>query len=140
MKTRTKVLIITLLFGIPAFFLGKILWSPAPDLHPTSAQLPFFILLSLIEALLFGLGIAFMIFAWPAVQKVGKQYRKRAIMSYLAVAWFLLSWWPHDNLHAHNGMDTGGLLLIEYAFHVTLIIAAVMLSYSFYTMPAEKIK
>ena len=43
-------------------------------------------------------------------------------------------WWPHDNLHLHNGMDMQGLLFIEYGFHVTLIIAAGALAFSLLTM------
>ncbi len=53
---------------------------------------------------------------------------------YLSVGWFLVSWWPHDNLHIHNGMDLQGLLYIEYGFHVTLIVAALVLAFSLLTM------
>ena len=52
---------------------------------------------------------------------------------YLSIGWFLVSWWPHDNLHIHNGMDMQGLLYIEYSFHVTLIIAALVLAFSLLT-------
>ena len=45
---------------------------------------------------------------------------------YLSIGWFLVSWWPHDNLHIHNGD--------EYGFHVTLIIAAGVLALSLVTM------
>jgi hypothetical protein len=53
---------------------------------------------------------------------------------YLSVGWFLVSWWPHDNLHLHNGFDLQGLLYIEYGFHVTLIFAAFVLAYSLLTL------
>ena len=46
----------------------------------------------------------------------------------------MVSWWPHDNLHLHNGMDLQGLPFIEYGFHVTLIIAAFVLAYSLLTL------
>ncbi|HEV8224498.1 MAG TPA: hypothetical protein VGP74_04510, partial [Rubrobacteraceae bacterium] len=48
--------------------------------------------------------------------------------------WFLVSWWPHDNLHIHNGEDLQGLLYIEYGFHVTLMLAGIVLAYSLLTM------
>ncbi len=38
----------------------------------------------------------------------------------------------HDNLHKVNGMNIQGLLYIEYAFHVTIIIAGVILAYAFF--------
>ena len=50
----------------------------------------------------------------------------------------MVSWWPHDNLHIHNGNDLQGLLYIEYGFHVTLIIAASVLAFSLLTMLGSK--
>ncbi len=49
---KKKVAIITLLFGIPAFLLGRVIWPPDPmGPTPTSAQLPFFMAISLVESL-----------------------------------------------------------------------------------------
>ena len=45
-----------------------------------------------------------------------------------------VSWWPHDNMHIHNGNDLQGLLYIEYGFHVTLMAAGLVLAYSLLTM------
>lgn len=57
MHPRLAVPLIALAAGIPAFLLGRVIWSPAPsNPTPSEAQLPFFIVLALIEALLFGLG------------------------------------------------------------------------------------
>ena len=43
MKTWVKVLIVTLVVAIPAFFLGPVLFpSPTDGPAPTSLQLPFF--------------------------------------------------------------------------------------------------
>jgi hypothetical protein len=53
---------------------------------------------------------------------------------YLAIGWFLVSWWPHDNMHIHNGNDLQGLLYIEYGFHVTLMAGGLILAYSLLTM------
>jgi hypothetical protein len=135
-RTWVKVLLITLIIGIPAFLLGRVLWHTSPDLVPTAAQLPFFIALSVLEALLFGLGVAFLIYGWPMVRQA--QSRGRALAMYLALGWFLVSWWPHDNFHAQNGLNPLGLLFIEYSFHVTLIIAALVLAYLFVTQGREK--
>ena len=58
----------------------------------------------------------------------------RAWAMYLSVGWFLVSWWPHYNLHLHTGLDLQSLLYIEYGFHVTLIFAAFVLAYSLLTL------
>jgi len=50
---------------------------------------------------------------------------------FVSIAWFLLSWWPHDNLHLHNGLNLQGLLFIEYGFHVTLMLAGAVLAFCF---------
>ena len=49
-----------------------------------------------------------------------------------------VSWWPHNNLHIHNGMDLQGLLYIECGFHFTLMIAGIVLGYSFLSLTAER--
>jgi hypothetical protein len=46
----------------------------------------------------------------------------------------MVSWWPHDYLHIHNGNDLQGLLYIEYGFHLTLMLAGIVLAYSLLTM------
>ena len=47
---------------------------------------------------------------------------------YVAIAWQLVSWWPHDNLHMATGLDYGPLLLIEYGFHGTVIVSALVVA------------
>ena len=130
MKMWIKVLLITILFGIPAFVIGPILWTPSPDIKPTPVQLPFFIFLSVVEAAIFGLGIAFIIFGWPLVKKVSKS-NNLSIAAFVSLSWLMVSWWPHDNSHIHNGMNAQGLLYIDYTFHVTIIIASLVLAYYF---------
>ena len=51
-------------------------------------------------------------------------------MTFIATAWLLISWWPHDNMHKHNGMDLAGLLRIDYLFHVSMMVAGAVLAYS----------
>ena len=50
---------------------------------------------------------------------------------YLSIGWLLVSWWPHDNLHMHVGEDPQGLLLLTYGFHLTLLLAGLVLALSF---------
>ena len=140
MKTWLKFLLITLIIGIPAFALGPIIWTPSPDIKPTASQIPFFIFLSAIEALLFGFGIAVIIYGWKLVKKVPLPSKNRTLAAFVSLEWLLVSWWPHDNLHIHNGMNAQGLLYIDYIFHVTIIITSLILVHYFFYAIKEKYK
>ena len=130
MKTWTKVLLITIIFGLISFFLSRVLWTPNKDIMPTSGQLPFFIVLSILNSIVFGLGISFIIFGWSSVKNLlGNS--ALSLLSYLSLAWLLVSWWPHDNFHMQVGLDLQGLLYIEYGFHVTLILSSLIITYAF---------
>lgn len=130
MKTWVKVVIITLIFAIPTLILGPIIWPHSGDLQPTSSQSPYFIFLAIMESITFGLGICFIIFGWPLVNKISNN-KNQVILSFISISWLLISWWPHDNLHAHIGLDLQRLLYIEYGFHLTLIIASLIVAYNY---------
>ncbi len=125
---KIKFTIVTLLFGIPAFLLGRVIW-PDPTgvgMMPTSHQLPFFIFLSVLESLVFGFGVAFIFFGWKRANATTPPERSLTMAAFYSVSWMLISWWPHDNLHRHIGYNLSALLKIEYGFHFTLIIAAII--------------
>ena len=134
MKTWAKVMIVTLLVAVPAFLLAPngplgVFWDPHPDTpNPTGVQVPLYILLGLINAVVLGLGISFLLFGYPLVSNVGGASRRLTRAAHLAIGWVLVSWWLHDNLHMVIGMEPGGLLGIEYGFHVTLMIAGLILA------------
>jgi hypothetical protein len=132
MKTRLKVLIVTLLFAVPAFLLGPVIWPPNPNgPMPTPEQIPFFIVLSVFDALIFGLGIAFIAFGWPIVRRVTAGSKVQAWATYISIAYLLVSWWPHLNLHTSVGMDLQGLLYIDYGFHLPLMVSVAIVAYTF---------
>ncbi len=108
MKTRTKVVMVTTLVAVPAFVLGPVLFPPADiGAGPTASQLPHFLFLAAGDALLLGLGISFLLFGFPALRNVSPDSKLRAWAMYLSIGYMMVSWWPHLNLHAHNGMDLG---------------------------------
>lgn len=130
MKTSTKASILTVLFGVPAFVLGPVIWPPAahgPEL--SAAQLPFAVAIFAVEALGFGLGISFLALGLPVVRRAADG--ARAWAAYLSIGWLLVSWWPHDNLHMHLGEDPQGLLYLTYGFHLTLLLSGLVLAISF---------
>jgi vacuolar-type H+-ATPase subunit I/STV1 len=127
-KPWIKVLFVTLLFGVPAFIAGPLIWPPA--VAPGSNLLPFFLFLSGAESLTFGLGTAFLIFGWPRLRQLAAGSRPLTWAMFISIVWLLISWWPHDKLHAFNKTQEG-LLFIEYGFHLTLFIGAAILAYGF---------
>jgi hypothetical protein len=135
MNTAVKVALITVGVAVPAFFLGPVLF-PAADLgiEPNAIQLPFFLSLAVGDALLLGLGVAFLLFGFPAVRRAAPGSRRRAWAMYLSIGYLMVSWWPHLNLHNSNGFNLNGLLAIDLAFHLPLEIAGGVLAYCFTTM------
>jgi energy-coupling factor transporter transmembrane protein EcfT len=130
----TLVLAIIAVLANPSGPLGGF-WRPAADMHaPMGAELPFAILLKIAEGLTFGLGISFLVFGYPTVRAISPASGRLTRAAHLSIAWLLFSWWPHDSLHIHNGMNVGGLLAIEYAFHITLMIAGIILARFFLTL------
>ena len=132
MKMWVKVLLVTLVVGVPTIPLGQVIWpSPAGSMEPSGVQLPFFIALAIVEGLLFGLGIAFLLFGYPFVRSISDDTR-RTWASFIGIAWLLVSWWPHDGLHRSMEMgDFTRLLFIEYGFHLTLMATGLLLAYNF---------
>ena len=128
MKTKHKVIVLTLVLAVITFMTGRQIWPPDPmSPSPTAAQLPLFMILGVFESVAFGLGVSFLLFGWPRLKKLyGNDLLTK--LAFLSIAWYLINWWPHDNLHIHNGMNLDGLLKIEYGFHVTMIIAGVILA------------
>lgn len=117
-----------------AFFAGPKIWPPSGDIQPTPGQIPYFIVLDIIDALSFGIGAIFLFKAWHVFRDSNALPRRQAFVTFLALTWLIISWWPHDNFHIANGMNAQGLLYIEYGFHVTLIAAALIVAYSLLTI------
>lgn len=106
MKKKLGWILVTVIVAAVAFSLGPVLWpASAGEGGPTGLQLPFFIAISALESVAFGLGIAFLLFGWPWVQCVAQGSKKMAVALYLSIAWQLVSWWPHDNMHISNAAD-----------------------------------
>jgi hypothetical protein len=130
-KTWVKVLITTLLVAIPAFVLGPVLFTPADvGSAPSATQMPFFMFLAALDAILLGLGVSFLVFGLPLLREVSPDSRARAWAMYLSIGYLMVSWWPHLNLHMSAPIDDWQMLLyIDFLFHVPLEIAGVVLAY-----------
>jgi hypothetical protein len=140
-KTWVKVALVTAVLGVAAMALGPILWPIAEGgAQPTAGQLFFFIVLEAIQSLAFGLGVSFLLFGLPTMRNASPNSRLMAWAMYLSIGWLLVSWWPHSHLHQVVGENLQGLLYIEYGFHVTLIIGAIVLAYGFLSLIRQQSK
>ena len=132
MRVNKPLVFISVFLAMLTPILGMKFWPPASGSPiPTNLQLPFFIGLSIFEALSFGVGFYFL-FDGLRLLKTFKVNDKLTFLAYLAISWTIISWWPHDHIHIHNGMDLTGLLFIEYGFHVTLIFSGIIIARFFY--------
>ena len=135
-------LVVLFLFGIIAFLatpLGPlgVFWRPSAEIPVASAsmiQKILFLGLNIFEGITFGLGISLLIFGYPLVRAISPASIGLTRAAHFSISWLLLNWWIHDSLHTHIGMELGGLLGIEYGFHVTLMIAGVILAAFFLTL------
>lgn len=139
MDARAKtlaLLVVGTLLGLaltPASPLGARLYPPMETGQtPTGAQVPLLVVITVVEALAFGLGLAILVDGFGLLRAAAPAAPRVARAAHLALVWLLASWVPHDALHRHNGMDLAGLIRIEYAFHVTLIAAAVVVARFFF--------
>ena len=139
-KTWAKVLLVTVLVAIPAFMLGPIIWPPAEGSpSPTATQLPFLLFLNLVQATVLGLGVAFLAFGLSVMRRISPDSKVRAWAMYLSIGYLMLSWWPHINMHVHNGPDNlQGLIFIDYLFHLPSMVAALILAYCFFSLLWER--
>jgi hypothetical protein len=91
-KTSVKVALVTAAVGIPAFFLGPVLFQPADvGVEPTADQLPFFLFLAVGDALLLGLGVSFLLLGFPVMRKVSPDFKVRTWAMYRSIGYLMVS-------------------------------------------------
>ena len=138
--TWVKVLLVTVIVAIPAFILGPIIWPPAEGSpSPTATQIPFLLFLNLVQATVLGLGVSFLAFGLSVMRRISPDSKVRAWAMYLSIAYLMISWWPHINMHVHNAPDNlQGLIYVDCLFHLPSMIAALVLAYCFFSLLWER--
>ena len=135
MNLWQKVFILTVVITIPAFLAGAnaplgAFWGVDPHApQPTGGQVPLFMLLGLLDALFLGLGVSFLLFGYPVARDIAPTSPGLARLAHLGTSWILIQFWPHDNLHTASGLDLAKILVIDYAFHVTIAASALVVIY-----------
>jgi len=95
---------------------------PAAELGIADGTLLALIAYGVVEAIGFGLGVAWFVTATPMFKRGAL-----AVAAYLSIGWMLVSWFPHGALHQVLGHDDFvGLAAIEWGFHATMLVAAVI--------------
>lgn len=103
-------------------------WGREPTPGLEGGVLGALVVYALLEAAFFGFGIA-----WLAL---ARRVTSVSTGSYLAIGWMLVSWFPHGALHQSMEHDNwAGLAAVEYGFHLTMILAAVVVAREFLTGP-----
>ena len=129
--SKQFIVALTIGLAIPAFVLSRVIWPDPPGTAaPPPGLLPLLIVPAVFEALAFGAGIAFLIAAGRALMR--HQADRLSVAAYVSAAWALVSWWPHSNMHRTN-TTLEGLVLIDWTFHLTLIVGAVIIGTYLYT-------
>lgn len=123
---------ITVVVAGLAMGLGHQIWpDPVGAAIPPSTLLPYFIVLDGLGCLLLGMGVSFLVFGYGLVARAG-QPLALTYATYLSIAWLMVSWWPHGNLHRVTvGANWTGLLGIDYGFHLTLMGASIIVAIFF---------
>lgn len=104
-----------------------------------AAAMPFFLGLKLFEGLALGVGIGLLLFGNRTLGRAAA-HPPLALLAYLSISWYLVNWWLHDNLHAINGDNLWGLIGIEYAFHVTMMVGGGVLAVFYYRAAQSPLK
>lgn len=137
MNLKTKVVATVLVFTIVGFLLnpqtplGSAVFGPVaqePGEGPPPAwAIPALIGVGLVQSIAFGAGFAFLFFGRRFLARLGGP-QGLATASWLAVSWSLVSWVPHSAMHMTAGNDLGKLVVVEYLFHITLILGGALLA------------
>lgn len=139
MKGWMRWLLVTLFVGSIAFVLTPSWPIPASAPQPPPDILPFFVALVSIESMAFGLGVSFVVFGRGMLNRIGGP-AGLTNAAYLSVAFLLLNWWPHDNLHRMTSGDWNGLLMVEYGFHLPLMVAGAVLAWFFVSLAMRSVR
>jgi len=129
--SKRFIVALTVGLAVPGFVLSRVIWPDPPGTPaPPPGLLPLLMVPAIFEALAFGAGVAFLISAGRAL--VRHQADRLSVAAYASAAWALVSWWPHSNMHRAN-TTLEGLVLIDWTFHLTLIVGAAVIGTYLYT-------
>ena len=127
-----SIVVVTLLPAMATMVVGQEIWTLPPGAAaPPAGLLPFFVLLELAGDVLFGLGVSFVIFGFGLVARA-RQPLWLTYATYVSIAWLMLSWWPHANLHRVTPAGAWlNLLYIDSGFHLSVMVGTAIVALFF---------
>lgn len=138
MKDTTKTAIIVVLGTVLGLTLtgrgpiGAMLYPPL-ELHgaaPPTYVIGLLMGYTVLSAVAFGAGIAFLVRGRGLIRGLASS-RGKAVAAQLSIAWILMSFVPHDSLHQAVGENLSAIVVLEYVFHLTVMLAGVALALFF---------
>lgn len=134
---RLRWFAVTVIVAAAAVPLSLVLWrTPSGVATPPPGIVPFFVLIGVvIPALSLGLGVAFLLFGRKLLPT--NQPLALSGASFVSISWLLVNWWPHSNFHrVANGW--ANVVVIDYVFHTTVIIATCVVVAFFLSVMSER--
>ena len=130
-KQKLQLVAIVVVSALLSGVASRTLWYVPPTMGGKPPFIGFLAMFAvqIIEAIAFGVAVAFAIVAYkPFFQQT--KHRTHSIAAYFAIFWLLGSWWAHDNFHAAAGCGHWlSFLEIEWGFHVTDIVAGAIVAF-----------
>lgn len=128
-----KSVVAVVAVGLLSIPLSLVIFKPRlPQGAPLPGSVvPFLAGMKVFEGLALGAGIVFFVFGYRLLKR-SRNSSALTLAAYLSIGWCLISWWPHDNFHLRNGDSLWGAIAIDYGFHVTVMIATVVVALFFY--------
>lgn len=128
---------VTAVVAAAAVPLSFVLWpTPVGATTPPPSMLPLFIPIAVvIPAVSLGLGVAFMLFGRRLLSTAGTSALPRG--AFFSIGWLLINWWPHSNFHRVANSWTN-IVLVDYFFHTTVIIASCVVAAFFLSVVRER--
>lgn len=121
-----RYLALTLTLAFVAGISARTIW-PLPATPPTDLTL-FLGIVTVLESLMFGFGVSFVLFVIQKHQVRKRKFTKLEWLTFISISWILISGYPHDNSHLAHSIDLHGLVPIEIIFHGSLAVAAVIVA------------
>ena len=122
---------LTIGVAVVGFVLHKplVLDNAASAANPEGPMLAGFMVLTVLSALAMGIGVSLLVFGGRAVKALPEHVRGAGRVVQFGLVWLIAPWMVHEGLHITNGSEQmGRLLVIEYGFHVTSYVAAILIA------------
>jgi hypothetical protein len=118
MRARTIGLaVIAAVLAVVILLVQNIVFPPMES--PPPALFPFFLFLAILDAVAFGVGVAFAIYLALNYSKIPAAVRTVLLPVFVIALWLSLTGWIHDGMHQSGAMPPNYqyLLVPEYLWH-----------------------